>query len=444
MAKIKVAEIFKTQGQPTFTYINRDEGAYEKRLSNAIDSKGLLCLLTGPSKTGKTTLYTKVANSKKLQVLKVRCTTSLAANDLWKIALEQVSFERIKQTQSQSESSISASGEISAAIGWSWLAGLIGKTGTAISQKTAESEIREKILSEVSPEHLLPILKNLPFLLVVEDFHYLSKETQIEIFQQWKTFIDNEVSVVVVETTHHSADIAFSNNDLVGRIAHIELGTWRLDDLKQIPRQGLKHFNLSMPERSLELLAQESAGLPIIMQQACLQMFLANDVTELPTDRRLDLTASTVYNALNQVAIERYGSFGQVWDSLCRGPRKEARKYDTYELVLSTFCLDPITFQLGREEIEPRLKKLPIPEGDVPPSGSVTSLLKALGSFQDKIGVQLLEWSENNRRLYITEPSFLFYLRWREPKQRRSNPQEVLRAILENLRILEEYNLDKD
>lgn len=112
---------------------------------------------------------------------------------------------------------------------------------------------------------MLPILKNLPFLLLVEDFHYLSKETQAEIFQQWKTFIDNEVSVVVVETTHHSADIAFSNKDLVGRIAHIELGTWRLNDLKQIPRQGLKHFNLSMPDRSLELLAQESAGLPIIM-----------------------------------------------------------------------------------------------------------------------------------------------------------------------------------
>jgi hypothetical protein len=173
-------------------------------------------------------------------------------------------------------------------------------------------------------------------------------------------------------------------------------------------------------------------------------MFLANNVTELPTNRQPDLTASTVYNALHQVAIERYGSFGQFWDSLCRGPRKEARKYDTYELVLSTFCLDPITFQLGREEIEPRLKKLPIPEGDIPPSGSVTSMLKALGSFQDKIGVQLLEWSEKNRHLYITEPSFLFYLRWRESKQHRSNTQDLLKAFLESIRVLEEYNLEKD
>lgn len=444
MAGVKVAEVFKTQGQPTFTYINRDEGEYERRLSNAIDSKGLLCLLTGPSKTGKTTLYTKVANSKKLEVLKVRCNISLKANDLWKSALEQVSFERVKQTQKQSENTTNASAELSGTIGWNWLASLTGKTGTAISNKRTESETRERVLSEVSPEQLLPILKKLPFLLVIEDFHYLSQETQVEVFQQWKVFVDNEVSVVVVETTHHSADIAFSNKDLVGRIAHIELGTWRLDDLKRIPQQGLRHFNLNMPERSLELLAQESAGLPIIVQQACLQMLLANGVTELPVNRQPDLTASTVYNSLHQVAIERYGSFKQVWDSLCRGPRKEARRYDTYELVLSTFCLDPITFQLGREEIEPRLKKLPISESDVPPSGSVTSMLKALGSFQDRIGIQLLEWSEKDKRLYITEPSFLFYLRWKEPKQRRSNSQEVLKAILENMRIIEEYNLGQD
>lgn len=443
MAKMKAAEIFKTQGQPTLTYVNRDEGEYEKRLSNAIDSKGLLCLLTGPSKTGKTTLYTKVANQKKLEILKVRCNVSLSANELWKTALEQVNFDRIKQTQNLSESSVNFTGEVSGTIGWKWVAGLMGKAGTAISSKSTEAEIKEKILSEVSPDHLVPILKRLPLLLVVEDFHYLSQETQLEVFQQWKSFIDNEISVVVVETTHHSADIAFSNKDLVGRIAHIELGTWRSEDLKQIPRQGLKPFNLNMPDRSLELLAQESAGLPIIMQQVCLEMLILNNITELPTGSQPDFTASTVYNALHQVAIQRYGSFSHVWDRLCRGPRENARKYDTYELVLSTFCLDPMTFQLGREEIEPRLKKLPISENRIPPSGSITSMLRALGSLQERINVQLLEWSENNRRLYITEPSFLFYLRWREKKQRRSNIKDLVQLIINSIRSFEEYNIDE-
>jgi len=377
MKKVKASEIFKTQGQPTITYVSRNEGKYEKILSNAIDSKGLLCLLTGPSKTGKTTLYTQVATSKKLEVLRVRCTINLKASDLWKTALEQVNFEQVKQVQAQSETETNFSGEIGGNIGWSWLAGLTGKVSTAIADKRVESEIRERILAEANPDHLLPILKKLPFLLVIEDFHYLSKKTQLEVFQQWKTFVDNEVSVIVVETTHHSTDIAFSNKDLIGRIAHIELETWELTDLKQIPRQGFQPFGLVIPENLLDLLAQESVGLPIIMQQSCLQILLANGIEELPTSCDLNLTATTVYKALHQVAVERYSGFANVWDRLCRGPRKKARKYDTYELVLSTFCLDPITFQLPREEIEPRLKELPIDVDKIPPSGSVTSMLKA-------------------------------------------------------------------
>lgn len=244
-------------------------------------------------------------------------------------------------------------------------------------------------------------------------------------------FVDNEVSVVVVETTHHSADIAFANKDLVGRIAHIELGTWNLDDLKQIPLQGLQPFGITMPERSLQLLSEEAVGMPIIIQQSCLQMLLLNDVNELPIATDINLTASTVYDALHQVATERYGGFRIAWDRLCRGPRKGARKYNTYELILWTFSLDPITFELAREDIEPRLRKLPtISPEQVPPPGSVSSMLNAVGSFQEKLGIQLLEWSPTSRRLYITEPSFLFYLRWKDKKQRRPRLPELMQEML--------------
>ncbi len=58
--KINVRDIFKSLGVPTATYVRREDGKYERELANALDAKGKLCLLTGPSKTGKTTLYTRV------------------------------------------------------------------------------------------------------------------------------------------------------------------------------------------------------------------------------------------------------------------------------------------------------------------------------------------------------------------------------------------------
>ena len=65
---------------------------------------------------------------------------------------------------------------------------------------------------------------------------------------------------------------------------------------------------------------------------------------------------------------------------------------------------------------------------------------KAVGSLQEKIGVQLLEWSENNRRLYITEPSFLFYLRWKEQKQRKSSVRELIKVLLDSMQSMDIYN----
>lgn len=236
---MNINEVFKTQGQPTLTYVNRNNGEFEDKLANAIDSKGLLCLLTGPSKTGKTTLCTKVANAKKLEILQVRCHANLSPSELWRCALEKVNFERVKEVQSQLESSVNSGAELSGNIGWKWLAGLSGKFSTGISSTKTESEIRDKILAEANPDHLLPILKKLPVLFVVEDFHYLLPETQTEVFQQWKTFIDNEVSIIVIGTTHHAADIAFSNKDLIGRIAHIELGRWEQKDLETIAKKVL-------------------------------------------------------------------------------------------------------------------------------------------------------------------------------------------------------------
>lgn len=434
---VSINEIFKDRGYPNLSYVKRNNGEFETKLSNAIDAKGSLCLLTGPSKTGKTTLYTQVLKSKNLETLQIRCSSNLSSQELWKRALEKVDFERIKQIQSQQTNQIQFRSEISANVNWAWLAKITGKLGIGTTSSFQESEIREKFLAEANPEHLIPVLKNLPIILVVEDFHYLSSCVQKEVFQQWKTFVDNEISVIVVGTSHHAADIAFSNKDLVGRIDHIELQNWNIQDLKEIPRQGLKNFGLTIPDSSLKILAEESAGLPIIIQSTCLELFNINQIPSLSyeknenksLERKLNFSNKFIFQALHNVAVVKYGTFSSTYDRLCRGPRQKARKYNTYELILLTFCEGEINFQITREKLEQKVNNLPIQECDMPPKASISSTLKALGPFQEKLGTQVLEWSESNQRLYITEPSFLFYLRWREKKTYQPKLKEILQSF---------------
>ena len=224
---INVRDVFKSLGQPTATYVERDNGKYEQNLSSALDAEGKLCLLTGPSKTGKTTLYTKVLLDKGLQTLIVRCDATVTAPEFWKRALERIDFGRLSSSQTSKSEKVTGSGKIGGKIGWAWLAGLLGEVSIGVDSSMGEVEIREKILSQPSPDHLIPVLKNLPIVLVVEDFHYLDAEAKRNIFQQWKVFVDNEVSVIVVGTTHHAVD------------QPMQIGTLSAEHIKLIFQHGI-------------------------------------------------------------------------------------------------------------------------------------------------------------------------------------------------------------
>jgi hypothetical protein len=182
---------------------------------------------------------------------------------------------------------------------------ITGKLGVGTTSSFQESEIREKFLAEANPEHLIPVLQNFPIMLVVEDFHCLSPCIQKKVFQQWKSFIDNEISVIVVGTSHHAADIAFSNKDLVGRIDHIELQNWNIQDLREIPRKGLKIFGITIPENSLKILVEESVGLPIIIQSTCLELFNINQVSSLSYEKNENKNLAKKLNFSNKF-IFRY------------------------------------------------------------------------------------------------------------------------------------------
>ena len=430
---IKINEIFNGFGVPNSTYVAQDEGKHEKALRQGISESGTLCLITGSSKTGKTTLYHKVLDSFGRQPLIVRCDSTVDAEEFWKRSLEKVNFSRLKELQTSDTTESQAGGKVGGKIGWAWLAGLIGEVSLGIKHVTSEAEIREKVIAKPSPDHLIPLLKYSNAILVVEDFHYLEERVQKQIFQQWKSFTDGQVSVLVVGTTHHGVDLAYANPDLVGRIQQIDLKRWSNSDLSLIANKGFKELGIAPSESAIKIISQESSGLPIITQQACGQLFFDQGVEKFTKGSDITFTKQQAFDALHHVATTRYKQFGSWYSRLSVGPRKRARKYNTYEYVLSIFTLDPLQFELKRHEIDERLVKLPLEDDQRPPPASINSTLAALKKFQKTIGFELFEWSKRDQVIYVLEPAFLFFLRWR--KQRTHIPS-VLDAIQELLEFL--------
>lgn len=414
----KVSEVFRSTGQPTVTYVQRDNGSLEKRLHGYLDEAGQICLVTGPSKTGKTTLYKQVLASRDELPLVVQCTKDKSAADIWKEALEKVSFERDSSSTSVFKKSANATVEAAGEGGWQWLAKVTGKLQLTKMNGSDESTIRQRVLAEPHPDLLIPILQSTRYVLVIEDFHYLEDDEKKGLFQQWKRFIDSEITIIVLGTSHRAVDIANSNKDLVGRIGQIDVRQWAVEDLQKICELGFKYLNSAASQGAIKLIAQESVGLPILAQQICLEMFNLRSINTVRDAKRraVRIDIADAKAAFFEVAHNRYTQFASYYDTLIRGPREGARVYRTYELVLACFTVDPILFNLSRNEIDRRLAKLLTEDEARPPAASVNSTLGALKKFQETRKFQLLEWMPVSGMLYIVEPAFLFYVRWRNKR----------------------------
>lgn len=433
--RLSPQEIFPAVGKPTHTYVERDEGQYEKFLLSGLRNPGQICLLTGPSKTGKTSLYKSVLPVLKREPLTIRCSGKLSPSEFWASALEDLNFERLAEKASKwglsMEGKIGSKGEV----GWSFVAKIMATIGFSIGASGEYAIKKEVVRSSLSAKHLIPLLRDLPLQLVVEDFHYLDDPTKKEIFQQWKAFVDEGVSVLVVSTTHHVIDIARANPDLSGRTRFIDVGKWSEKDLAKIPEKGFSFLGIKSSPKIREFIAKESCGLPIITQQISQTIADNHDMSAGSRKRQTNIQKDAVTGALDFVADNLYANHKGDYEQLITGPRKSTRKHATYEKILASFALEPLKYSHKHHELINRIQQISGEQEQIP-NASITTALKALGRFQERSKMRLLDWHEDERVLYIVEPSFLFYLRQKLDNEATGDSLEA--KLYQLFRILEE------
>ncbi|UZK64821.1 hypothetical protein [Sphingomonas sp. M1-B02] len=411
MSRLVLNEVFPTVGKPTVTYIERDDGAPERKLTASLQTPGQICMLTGPSKLGKTSLYQQVVPTLKREPLVIRCSGKLDHRNFWATALERLDFSRLAERGNawglRTEASIGTSGES----GWKWLSTIMPTLNLKLGADGNISNKRHFAQAELSASHLIPLLKEMPLQLIVEDFHYLDVEVKREIFQQWKSFVDEGISVLVFSTAHHSNELFSANADLSGRTRVLDLGQWRSDDLAKIVKVGFDYLGIKNGEAIRQYVATESVGVPIITQQICFDFASRLDLSRSSNDVRKNYHPTHIKENVRNVAKEFYSGFERDYERLVEGPRSRARKHDTYGMILSAFVMDPIKFSLSKSELVERINQLSTKEAI--PIASINSALKALSSHQKRMAKTLLEWQPTREMLHIIEPTFVYYLRQR-------------------------------
>ncbi len=239
---MKATEVFTPGTLPKYTYYERPGRNLEETLLAAVDTPGIIAAVSGPSKSGKTVLCESVIGISSMLLITGGGVDS-----------EAVFWQRIRSKLKVPAGSSSSTAESkSREIGGSAKGGLgfILKGEASLDGKIGRAEQSQSTLQfdAISGVDLLEQVRANKKTLVVDDFHYIQRDVQAPLVEQFKEAARAGCTIVVVSVPHRSDDVIRANPDLRGRLRLVEVSYWTEEELRNIAMLGFPILNLHPDE----------------------------------------------------------------------------------------------------------------------------------------------------------------------------------------------------
>ena len=414
----RAAHVFVPGGFPTLTYVERQGKDYETQLADALDLKGQIVSIAGPSKSGKTVLVEKVVGKDNLISITGAGITS--ADQIWDRVLNWM--------DSPNEVSSSTKAERSGTLGLEGRADLgvpgVGKvqvTGKAGGQLGAGAGTNE-VYRRQGMQQVIDEIANSDFVVLIDDFHYMPREVQQEVAKQLKDAVRQGVAFITASVLHRTDDVVRALPELRGRVVAVDLDYWDRTDLIRIAKAGFEAMNFEMPVEVMESLAAEAAGSPQLMQAICYHACLHLDARVSFAVRRVFGKGDIIKGKIMERAVS-IANFRSLVDVLDSGPKTrgvERKMYtftdsvsgDVYRCVLKAVAADPPRLSFPYQDIVERVSV--VCKSDPPVGSSITGTCMQMSKLaKDNFpGERAIDWDEQKQVLDIPDPYLLFYLRW--------------------------------
>jgi hypothetical protein len=418
----KPTEIFTPTSTPTYTYVDRAVKKFEQRLRDALAVPNMIVSISGPSKSGKSVLVKKVVDADSLIVVSGAIIRS--PEDLWSCVLGwmDVPTEVAEKTGSGIKASASAKTEASAGV--IIAKGSIGGSVDGSFERRTETTRTTK---KGGLQQVIEEISNSDFVVLVDDFHYIPREVQVDVGKQIKAAAENGVRVITASVPHRADDVVRSNPELRGRVTAIDTDYWSTQELKEIAYRGFRQLNVELAPNVEVQLAQEAFGSPQLMQSICLTLCFEKSWEEaLPAHVRVDFDQAALTKAFERTSLT--ADYSTVLEALHRGPRQRGteRKVfaltdnslgDVYRCVLLAIARDEPRLSLPYEQMMERVRSVCL-NGESPVGSSVSEALQQMHKIVNELSAEesVLEWDEEV--LDISAPYFLFFIRRSDKLQR--------------------------
>ena len=409
-------DVFTPNDFPRHTYVNRAVSPpLEQQLKQALATPKEVISISGPSKSGKTVLIEEVVGFDNL--ITVSGSEIDSVTSLWDRVLDWMGAPS-SETTSDAKASISG---ISSQIGGGGGIPLIAQATASVTTQSSDTGTNS-VAATRGRQGLVQVQNEIAgstFCVLVDDFHYIQTDLQIDIGRQIKTASERGIRIIAASVPHRSDDVVRSNSELRGRTLNIDTEFWTDGELEDIARKGFAALNVNIEEPMIKRLAQNACRSPQLMQRICLnvcnslQVKQTYDIKRYVDENQIDLP-----NILATTSTS--ADFKTLVQTMHTGPKirgQERNKFyftdgsrgDVYRCILLAIKQDPPLMELPYSILMERIRSVCI--NDVPVGRSVTEACGQISSFASTDRTVEFDTDADVETFYISDPYWLFYLR---------------------------------
>lgn len=255
---------------------------------------------------------------------------------------------------------------------------------------------------------------------IIDDFHYVPPEVQVEIVRGMKDLVFEGVALIVAAVPHRAYDVVKVEKEMTGRVTQLEVGFWADDELKKIATSGFSALNVVVSDANVTRLVDEAFQSPHLMQEFCRDFCRQSGITSTrPTAVALEEPDWGAFFA--KLAP---GTSKVAFDLLARGPRqrtdrkirylRNGAETDIYGAVLRAIAATGPLTAITYEQLRSAIRSVLSQDDEPPQKHEVTRVLDEMTRIaRDQIdGEPVVDYDSTLATLYISDPYFAYWLRW--------------------------------
>lgn len=415
-SNVSTEQVFGIRTEPVLSYVERAnvDGAFE----HALKKTDHHIVVYGSSKQGKTALRQKHLDDRKDCAI-VRPSPRTTIEGIYSSILRSADIKI--ETVETSRTETGATGRVKT--GFKALLPFVGGADASVegeAKRSKQLEFRYEFIGYDYGEaqSIGELLQRVGFkrYVVIENFHYLSVETQRQLAFDLKTFHEIGIRFIILGIWREANLLLQFNNDLQDRVIEIPVEPWLAQDLKTVVERGSQKLNIEITSVIVEKFIESAYG-NVGLFQEFLKTFCIHCGVNETQDVKKTLSAMTaVTSTFDDKLKDQRNTFLQ---SLTGIAARSRTRTDTDPLILPYYLvkvilqvdLQQLRDGIDRKTLLDLLRSLHHREDKTTiRPGDVTNLLNHLPALQENMQPPLLYFDGNARRLKVVDTRQFFVL----------------------------------